>query len=248
MPNRLSDEQVQVLMAKLPRFDGKADNLKHALAAGDWHRVLSCAPKNGHEERQAKVERPANYGESGPSLRWDVFFDIEPHLTDMEYWTLLGRVWTECEKAIDQGKGMTIFFPQNRNTGLRAYMMDDIERRELDMLPAQFTVYRGGRLGAWSWTLVKHLAEDFKSTEGSDKGGEKPKDPDDEVGVHERLCRKEDVIALLLCKGEAEVVVNWNKLVKPDEEGKQPHPFAERTNFKRSNIQAKTIKRNRDSQ
>jgi hypothetical protein len=222
MLKELTPDDVVSLLRDLPRV-GSEHALSDALYDRDWHRVLSLAPKSHEEARRLAAEgielhNVLEEGQSVSGARWLAFSMIADFLNDTEYWVLLGRCWVECEKAVDHPTGLKLFFPQDRDNSIRYLMMDDVERRRFNDLPATFTVFRGGRLGGWSWTLKTHLAGEFKDTEAAiemaDEDGklEVSDDPEDQVATHGRHCNKNDVVAVFLRKGECEVVVDWNKL------------------------------------
>jgi hypothetical protein len=232
MPMPLTGDAIPELLRVLPRVGAEA-NMSDALHERDWHRVLALAPKNFRDvqtlvaagEEMHNIS-PEDQGVLSP--RWDAFSAISDYLDDTEYWVLLGRCWVECEKAVDEAGGRVLFEPDGRDVSLRYLMMDELERRVLNSLPDRFNIFRGGRLGGWCWSYKLHLADGFKDTEDAivmtDAAGNPlpPEGGDDAVGMHTRWCKKQDVVAVFLRKGECEVVVNWNTL-EPLEVDDAPH-------------------------
>lgn len=135
-------------------------------------------------------------------FRLTKFIEIVDLLSDEEYWELLGKIWTDSENLWQYGSVLGYLLNSPRQE--REKMMDEDEQKLLASLPDQFTVYRGhqfrNRLG-YSWTLSYHKAKWF-----ADRFNPKRK------GVITATINKKDIIAVLLGRGEFEVVCHPDHL------------------------------------
>lgn len=160
-------------------YESKLAALARATLAEDWHSVVFLH------------ERP---------YRLNAFTDIAETLTDQEYWELLASIWMDTESlSSDQDEWLECL--EADRSGRALHMMDEVEWAAWAELPEQVTVYRGynadeGNPNGLSWTLNRERAEWFAKRfhrEGVLLTAVVPK------GV---------VIAVLLGRGEDEVVIN----------------------------------------
>ncbi|MGJ5813702.1 hypothetical protein [Paludibaculum fermentans] len=181
MLNALPPEQRDAWLKQ--RAEAQAKNLRIAIETKRWFGYLFVACGNG--------ERP------------DAFRTIAPYLTDEEYWSLLGAVWTEYDAVI-------VFEPTpwyvweelfTANRPKRSHLMSRSERRTLRGLPRSITVYRGCRAGfelEMSWTLSPAVARAFAQRQTMLLN--------DEAYVISAQVRRADVYAYFNGKKEREVV------------------------------------------
>jgi Fe-S-cluster formation regulator IscX/YfhJ len=134
-----------------------------AAAARDrrWHRYLGL-----HEK----------------PYRLDAFLQICDRLDHVEYWSLLGHIWTGSENIYQQRREWQTALQADRPG--REHLMNDEDRRTLAGLPDPLTVYRGfhhdeGQHGM-SWTMSRERAAWFAS----------------------RLCRDEDLTPPRVAQGQ----------------------------------------------
>jgi hypothetical protein len=129
--------------------------------------------------------------------RLEAFAQIENLLNDVEYWNLLGSIWTDTENGWANLKQWKKFFKSKRTS--RNYLMDSEELKILDNLPKSVTIYRGCQKdvneNGISWTLDKDRAEWF-ATRFKQEGL-----------VLEKTILKRDIIAVFTGRSESEVVI-----------------------------------------
>ena len=156
-------------------------------------------------EAQKKGDWPALIQFHAGPYRLRAFKQYADRLSDAEYWETLAEVWACIENIWqyrdDISKLLTSKRPQ------RERMMDEKERKKLASLPDELTIYRGFIPGknrnGWSWTLSKATAKWFAKRFASLFGkGE----------VATGTCAKSDVIALLLGRKEAEIIIDPKKV------------------------------------
>lgn len=128
--------------------------------------------------------------------RVEAFIKIADKLSNTDYWRLLSDVWIDTENQyayVNEWKKLLSSKRSNRH-----YMMTEEEDNTLRSLPAQVTIYRGCQKGinedGLSWTLDKSKAE-FFANRFSKKGI-----------ILERTVSKNDIVAILLGRGESEVI------------------------------------------
>lgn len=133
--------------------------------------------------------------------RLNAFSLIQSKLSDTQYWSLLSEIWTDTEnqwQGLDKWKQLLL-----SNRPSRHYLMNEEEFNLLQSLPDEVTIYRGCQKGinedGLSWTLNKSKAKFFAnrfSKEGI---------------ILEREIPKSDIIAVLLGRGESEVICEVKK-------------------------------------
>lgn len=130
------------------------------------------------------------------AYRISKFVEIMEELSDKEYWSILGAIWTDSEN-IWQFSDLIEELLASERPGREA-MMDGYESETLDRLPDEFMVYRGHQdinQHGYSWTLSFWMAHWMA-------GRYRPK----KQGVLSAKISKEHVVALLLGRSEAEIV------------------------------------------
>ena len=133
--------------------------------------------------------------------RLQAFIQIAPQLSDTKYWSILSGIWTDTENQWQNLEQWTELLSANRSS--RHYLMDESEVQLLNSLPEFVKIYRGCVKGlnedGLSWTLDKAKAEFFAnrfSKEGI---------------ILEREIPKSEIIAVLLGRGESEVICEVKK-------------------------------------
>lgn len=171
----------------------KLDALKRASSENDWLSYIFLH------------ERP---------YRIQTFFALaaEEILTDIQYWELLGRVWTDSENIWQNQEELEEALTCNRSAREKIMSKEDYEF--LRQLPEKITIYRGhtgvNRIGH-SWSLSPQKARWFANRYQAKPGK-----------VHKMTVSKKDVIAYHGGRGEFEIVVSLDtvrkkklKLLKP---------------------------------
>ena len=129
--------------------------------------------------------------------RLHAFMQIEKHLDDAKYWSLLSSIWTDTENAWQNVYEWKKLFSSSRPK--REYLMDWDEQLALQSLADTVTVYRGCHKGinedGISWTLKRDKAEWFATRFNKDGV------------VLEKEIAKRDIIAVFTNRNEFEVVV-----------------------------------------
>ena len=163
------------------QYAHKTEYIKKAVEAKEWDSVIWM------------YERP---------YRLEKFLEFREELTDKEYWSILGNIWSDSEN-LWQYK-IIIEYILNADRPGREEMMDADEQEFLKSLPEEFVVYRGhqvkNRLGH-SWSLSYWKAKWFAQRFYSKK-----------CSVAQAIVSKKDIIAVLLNRGEFEIVVSPTKL------------------------------------
>lgn len=129
--------------------------------------------------------------------RLEKLIEIESELNDIDFWSIFGSVWMDSENLWQYKKDIKNIFKKNR-PGVEN-MMDDEEKKFLESLPSTVIAYRGHQLlnkSGYSWTLsywkAKWFANRFDNPEN---------------GVIKAEVEKENIIAVLLGRGEFELIV-----------------------------------------
>lgn len=129
--------------------------------------------------------------------RLQAFIQIQKHLSDEKYWSLLASVWTDTENAWQHLDEWRELFNSSRPK--RQRLMDRDEVLAYDSLPDTVKVYRGCQKGinedGISWTLKRDKAEWF-ATRFSKDGL-----------VLEKEIQKKDIIAVFTNRNEFEVII-----------------------------------------
>ena len=163
-------------------YKAKKESLKKAMDERNWFVVI-----------HVMYERPYRlYG----------FQAIEEHLTDREFWELLGGIWTDSENIYQNEDEWHEYLHSERPQ--QEYMMDDDERAALEKLPTEFTVWRGfcvdGREFGYSWSIDKDKALWFAKRLCQVGRGDYPR-------LASGTAQKADVIAHFTGRGESEIVI-----------------------------------------
>jgi hypothetical protein len=158
----------------------KKEAVSEAYDAGEWHSFVFLH------------ERP---------YRFTAFGEVAGLIDETAVWELFSVGWTDSENIyqnLDEIEQMLLDAPTPA-----VGMMDDDDQAHYNLLPDEVAIYRGwidrGTAEGWSWTLDKSRAEWFgrRLRQGSDGGY-----------VATATVAKSDIIAVLLGRGEFEVVVN----------------------------------------
>jgi len=128
--------------------------------------------------------------------RVEAFIKIADKLSDTDYWKLLSDVWIDTENQYAYLKEWKKLLGSKRSN--RHYMMVEEEDNILRSLADEVSIYRGCQKGlnedGLSWTLDKSKAKFFANRFGK-KGI-----------ILERKIPKSDIVAVLLSRGESEVI------------------------------------------
>lgn len=147
--------------------------------------------------------------------RFQMFMDYMQHMKDEDYWSLLAEIWIDTENLWQYKSFIKYLFTER--SGPRQ-MMSEKDRELFKTLPDEVVVYRGyqtrNRQGhAWSLSPAKALwfARRFSPVR---------------YNVVRGVVRKEDIVAVLLRRGEYEVVafpenVKKQQIIKPLERPEQ---------------------------
>lgn len=139
------------------------------------------------------------------AYRLQAFHTAQHQMSDADYWSILGRVWTDSENLHQYGDMLPSLI-QSERPG-RENMMRSWEKAVFDTLPDELVVYRGhhgrNRMG-WSWTLSQWQARWFSMI--TDRKAR---------GVVRGKVKKTDVVALMLRRKEFEVIVNPEDVSNP---------------------------------
>jgi hypothetical protein len=159
------------------QYIAKKEMLHTCLEKKDWHQYIFL------------YERP---------YRCFAFRQIMKKLTNVEYWDLLGSIWSDSEN-IWQNYSLLKRFLNSKRSGKENFMDDD-ERKMLADLPNEIRVYRG-HMGknqrGLSWSFSSHAAGWFGQRFAQKNGG-----------VVTGLVSKDKIKAVLLGRNEYEVVVD----------------------------------------
>jgi hypothetical protein len=133
--------------------------------------------------------------------RVEAFIKIADQLNDTDYWRLLSDIWIDTENQYAYLKEWKKLLSSKRSN--RHYMMDEEEDNILRSLADEVTIYRGCQKGlnedGLSWSLDKSKAKFFANRFGK-KGI-----------ILERKIPKSDIVAVLLGRGESEVICEVKK-------------------------------------
>lgn len=125
--------------------------------------------------------------------RLDAFLAYMHKMTDEEYWSLLGGIWTDSENIHENMQGWLLALSVKRPH--RNKMMAPEELEFFMALPTKLTIHRGGTPDGLSWTLDKDTAEWFAKRFSHKKGK-----------VHTRNIDKHEAVAYFAGRGESEIV------------------------------------------
>ena len=129
--------------------------------------------------------------------RLEKFVEIIDELSDEQYWKMLGEIWSDSENLWQYKIILDFLLSQDKSN--RQAMMDEEEKEFLEKLPEEFIVYRGhqgkNKLGH-SWTLSYWKAKWFASRFNQ------------KCAVAQTIISKKDIIAVLLGRGEFEIVIS----------------------------------------
>lgn len=143
--------------------------------------------------------------------RVDAFIQIARHLDEKEYWKILANVWIDVENIYQYDEFWPIIFSKKGSHK----MMNKEEKALLKSFPKQIAIYRGhqrNNVDGWSWTVDYHKARWFSTRLCNDA-----------PMVSRKVINKSDVIALLLRRGELEIITRpdsgfGRQLFSPGEE------------------------------
>lgn len=145
-------------------------------------------------ERPFRVQAFMEYMYTSPMALTD-------KLTAERYWTAVRHTWIDTENSFENYTQWSKIFKSDRFGEREKWLMDDDERLALSMLPDLIPVFRGyardDAMYGWSWTLKEETATWFAKRFA--------RDPDD-CRVSEGRVKKSDVLALLLGRGEQEIL------------------------------------------
>jgi len=186
------------------------DTLKHPLIIGLFYHPSMNAMFNAQYKHKLKYAKDARKQKKWSSYIWiherpcrlEKFATVQDHLSDQEYWELLGSIWSDSENLRQYGAILGCLI--NKDRPGREAMMDDSEKDFLSKLPDEFTIYRGHQSknkSGYSWTLsfwrAKWFANRFKQAG---------------AGVVKATVKKKDIVAVLLGRNEFEIIVSPRNL------------------------------------
>lgn len=132
--------------------------------------------------------------------RVDAFQEIMEWMSDEQYWSLLGDIWIDSENIRQNPDEWEELL--NSERPLRAFIMDDDERADLDDMPAVITVYQGHttvRDDGWSWTTERETALWFAHRFANLEQGT--------AALSTGTVNKADVLAYFTGRNESEILV-----------------------------------------
>jgi len=165
---------------------------------------FSNGSANAYYEQKSKAVEKAIADKNYKQFVWlferpyrlEAFIKIADKLSDTDYWKLLSDIWIDTENQYAYLKEWKKLLASKRSN--RHYMMDEEEDNILRSLPEEVTIYRGCQKGinedGLSWSLDKSKAEFFANRFGK-KGI-----------ILERTISKNDIVAVLVGRGESEVI------------------------------------------
>lgn len=133
--------------------------------------------------------------------RLSKFLEVRHLMSDEEYWSNLGSLWSDSENIWQFEKILPTLLA--KQTG-RDFFMNEEEKKFLNNLPDQFIIYRGHQKRnkkGYSWTLSYWTANWFAQRFNHKNWG-----------VAEAIVNKKDIIGVLLGRNEYEVVVSPDHL------------------------------------
>lgn len=138
--------------------------------------------------------------------KFQVFLSIKPLLEDKQYWYALSEAYCMSDNLYQYREDVRLAFSSPYHG--REYLMNSKERKYMEKLPEEFTIYRGmseaefksGNFGL-SWTLKKDEAQFFANEYQRNYATRK-----DRKVVHEMVIHKKDVIAFFNGRKEFEII------------------------------------------
>lgn len=201
--------RVEDLNPELEQYRDKVagfDSIRHPLVFSIMHHSMMNAHLNAQfkykKERLAKAEDEKDWGcyiflHERP-YRFEAFIRISNDLSDKEYWNLLGDIWSDTENLWQYHSFVPKLLKSKR--AWRENMMDQEEQDLLATLPDYVAVYRGHQYinkDGYAWSLSYWNAKWFSQRFNKSKNG-----------VIKGFVAKENIIACLLGRKEAEVIVD----------------------------------------
>ena len=143
------------------------------------------------------------------SHRLSYFIEIRHKLKDIEYWTILGFLWSMAHWPSESLNDWIYLFSSDRPK--RHKLMSLKEQKIFNELPEKVKIYRGhdkDHLDGLSWSLDKNIAEFFAYRYVRRKS-------DCDFIVTEKTVPKEDIVCYLNDRKENEVIYIENfKIIK----------------------------------
>lgn len=198
-------------------------NIKHPLVYSIFHTDVMDGWANKQLREKRKLIKAAIEAQDWETYVWlherpwriEAFWKIRKHLTDAEYWELLGNFWIDSENIQEKPHQWEKLMLSDRPK--RPAIMTVDEQRMLSELPDEMEVWQGRtvrRSDGMSWTLKRSTAAWFANRFASMEEA----DPALSVG----MVHKSDIIAYFHRRNEAEVIVPEH-LVRDVTTG-WPHP------------------------
>ena len=138
-----------------------------------------------------------------------LFKQVYEYLSEEDFTNLLEHIWVSLEYPnadVNVSKRDWVKFWKKANLD---YIYSDSDKKVLELLPDEFTVYRGlmnkAKVNALSWTLDKDKAIWF-ATRFNNKGK-----------LYKATCKKKDILVYLSGRSESEIVVEYKKLTNVEE-------------------------------
>lgn len=176
-----------------------------------------------HQKQQAVAKAVADRNFSSviwlheKPYRVPAFMEISLRLSDQEYWSILGDIYTNIENVWQYQTELLTLLTNKKRNGRSVYLMDRSDRKSFKALAKSFTIYRGAnefnKLGL-SWTLDRDRAIWFSRRFGF-KG---------QSFLMTATVNHRDVIAYFAGRGEQEIVVDPRRLTALKEEMVEAYP------------------------
>jgi hypothetical protein len=199
-----TDQLIEDSIARLKICISKDDEIR-AISVRDAFTLLA---KIHLVEKSLTPSSVLIFSNSGDKIK--NFTVIIPHLTDSDYWKLLGVAYIEQNySSVDSAILWNLFNSPRPN---REQLMNVEEREHLVSLPETFTIYRAMSIKEFdsqnyrfSWTLNEDVASKFARTNKMIY--------DQETKVVQITAQKEFVIAYFNERDEEEIIYDYSKSV-----------------------------------
>ena len=196
--------------------------IKHPLVIGLFYHPGMNAFYNEQYKAKLKYVKDSVEKKAWSSYLWiherpyriEKFAEIQGKLSDKEYWSLFGELWSDCENLWQYRIYINAII--NSDRAGREEMMNEDEKLFLSKLPDEFTIYRGHQhknRSGYSWTLSYWQAKWFANRFQQKR-----------QGVAKAIVNKKDVIAVLLGRNEYEIIVSPSHLKIKKETNKMDRP------------------------
>jgi len=182
--------------------------LKHPLVFGvPYHEMMNNMYNKSYEAKLKMLDQTLDEKRFGSYVfiherphRFEALANISESLSNKEYWKLLGEVWVDSENIWQQEEMGYIPDLILSDRPDRHLLMDEEEQEFMQSLPDEVILYRGhdekNQCG-YSWTFSYFKARWFA----------KRFNPGNLGKVSVTTCRREEILAVFLGRGEFEAVI-----------------------------------------